>query len=162
MVELKELPIIKYHWINTLLLPRKFPVLLKNFTHSLALPMVIIRNTIISLKGGKNKKISDNVEKLTTVFDYHNTNSEESDCVYNTVTKEILPEKFAKVFLNHEQGGEKRLQEFTNDRIEGSISIWKSLRKPNYQPLIQMLNLSRQISMVRQLDLKKKEISCQD
>ena len=33
------------------------------------------------------------------------------------------------MFLNHEQGGEKRLQEFTNDRIEGSISIWKPLKK---------------------------------
>ena len=81
------------------------------------------------LKGGKNKKISDNVEKLTTVFDYHNTNFEESDCVYNTVTKKILLEKFAKVFLNHEQKGEKRLQEFTNDRVKGSISIWKPLKK---------------------------------
>ena len=75
------------------------------------------------LKGGKNKRISDNVEKLTTVFDHHNTNFEESDCVYNTVTKKILPEKFAKVFLNHEQEGEKRLQEFTNGRIEGNVSI---------------------------------------
>ena len=72
----------------------------------------------------RNKRISDNVEKLTTVFDHHN------DCVYNTVTKKILPEKFAKIFLNHEQeGAEKRLQKFTNDRIEGNISIWKPLKK---------------------------------
>ena len=81
------------------------------------------------LKGCKNKRISDNVEKLTTVFDYHNTKYEEPDCLYNTVNKNILPEKFAKVFLNHEQEGEKCLQEFTTDRIEGSISIWKPLKK---------------------------------
>ena len=48
--------------------------------------------------GGKNKRISDNVEKLTTVFYYHITNFEDSYCVYNTVTKKILPEKFAKCF----------------------------------------------------------------
>ena len=39
------------------------------------------------------------------------------------------------MFLNHEQEGEKRLQEFTNGRIEGSISIWKPLKKtklPNF------------------------------
>ena len=46
------------------------------------------------LKGVKNKRISNNVEKLTTVFDRHNTNFEESDCVYNTVTKKIFQEKF--------------------------------------------------------------------
>ena len=63
------------------------------------------------LKWGKNKRISDNAEKLTTVFDQHTTNFEESDFVYNTITKKILPEKIAKVFLNHEQEGEKRLQE---------------------------------------------------
>ena len=67
------------------------------------------------LKGGKNKRISDNVEKLTTLFYHHNTNFRESYSVYNTVTKKILPEKFAKMFLNHEQEGEKRLQEFTNE-----------------------------------------------
>ena len=33
------------------------------------------------------------------------------------------------MFLNHEQQGEKRLQEFTNDRIEGNIFIWKPLKK---------------------------------
>ena len=81
------------------------------------------------LKGGKSKRILDNAEKLTTVFDHHNTNFEESDCVYNTVNKKILPEKFVKMFLNHEQQGEKRLQEFTNDRIEGNIFIWKPLKK---------------------------------
>ena len=46
------------------------------------------------LKGGKSKRILDIVEKLTTVFDHHNTNFEESDRVYNTVNKKILPEKF--------------------------------------------------------------------
>ena len=33
------------------------------------------------------------------------------------------------MFLNHEKEGEKRLQEFTDDRIEGNISIWKPLKK---------------------------------
>ena len=101
----------------------------------------------------RNKRISYNVEKLTTVFDHHN------DCVYNTVTKKILPEKFAKIFLNHEQeGAEKRLQKFTNDRIEGNISIWKPLKKTNYQHLMRILNLSREILMERQLDLKKRTL----
>ena len=74
------------------------------------------------LKVGKNKRIADNVEKLTIVF-------EESDCVYNTVTKKILPEKFENLFLNHEQEGEKRLKDFISDSIEGNISIWKPLKK---------------------------------
>ena len=33
------------------------------------------------------------------------------------------------MFLNHEQEGEKHLQEFTNGSFEGSISIWKPLEK---------------------------------
>ena len=81
------------------------------------------------LKGGKSERISDTVEKLTTVFDHHNTNFEESDCVYNTVTKKILPEKLAKVFLNHEQEGEKRLQEFTNRNSHSEVFLGKCVLK---------------------------------
>ena len=44
------------------------------------------------LKGGKNKRISDNGEKLTAAFDYHNTNFGKSDCVYN------LPKNLQKCF----------------------------------------------------------------
>ena len=33
------------------------------------------------------------------------------------------------MFLNHEQEGEKRLQEFTNDRIDDNIFISKPLKK---------------------------------
>ena len=84
-------------------------------------------------KRGKNKRNSDNVEKLTAVFDHHNANFEKSDSAFNTLTKKILPEKFAKRFLNYEQEGEKRLQEFTNYRMEGIVSIWKLLKKTKLQ-----------------------------
>ena len=94
----------------------------------MALPITKIKNLFISLKEVKNS-IADNVEKLTTVFDNHNTNFEESDCVHNTVTKKILPKKFVNVFLNHDKEGEDCLKEFINDRIQSSISIWKPLKK---------------------------------
>ena len=37
------------------------------------------------LTGSKNQRITENVKKLSTVFDAHNTNFEEFECVYNTI-----------------------------------------------------------------------------
>lgn len=45
------------------------------------------------------------------------------------MTKTILPKKFAKVFLNHDQEGGKRLKEFINKRIQDNVPIWKLLKK---------------------------------
>ena len=45
------------------------------------------------LKGGKNVRITDNVNQVLDIFEYHNTNFEESENVYNTITKKILPQK---------------------------------------------------------------------
>ena len=127
----------------------------------MALSITKIKNLFISLKEVKNS-IADNVEKLTTVFDNHNTNFEESDCVHNTVTKKILPKKFVNVFLNHDKEGEDCLKEFINDRIQSSISIWKPLKKTKLSKLMEMLHILRQKLTVRQLSSMKKEIFCQD
>ena len=60
---------------------------------------------------------------LSVVFESHKTNFEESECVYNTATKNNLPDEFAKKFLNRKQEGEKRLNEFISDMILGNISL---------------------------------------
>ena len=50
------------------------------------------------LKGCKNKRISDNVEKLTTVFDYHNTKYEEPDCSITPSIKIFYQKNLRKCF----------------------------------------------------------------
>ena len=78
------------------------------------------------LKGGKNVRITDNVNKVLDIFEYYNTNFEESENVYNTITKKILPQKLAETFLEQENEG---LMQFIDERIERDISIWEPLKK---------------------------------
>ena len=66
---------------------------------------------------------------VSDIFEYHNTNFEESENVYNTITKKILPQKLAETFLEQENEEQRRLMQFIDERIEGDISIWEPLKK---------------------------------
>ena len=76
----------------------------------------------------KIKELQDNINKLIKVFDNHNTSFEQTDLVYNTITKKILPDNYAKLFLNHEEG-EKPLNLFIAERLEHDVSIWEPSQK---------------------------------
>ena len=81
------------------------------------------------LSGSKNQRITENVVKLSTVFHAHSTNFDETECVYNTVTKKVLDFKFAEPFLAHEEEGDKLLQKYIRERLEGDKSIWDTMAK---------------------------------
>ena len=61
------------------------------------------------LTGRKNTQITENAKKLSKVFETHNTNFEDSDAVYNTITNKVLPTHLADQFLAHKEEGKKRL-----------------------------------------------------
>ena len=54
---------------------------------------------------------------------------DESDCVFNVVSKAILPAQAAFEMLNHAKIGKERYDEFVKERLHGSLSIWAPMRK---------------------------------
>ena len=57
----------------------------------------------------------------------HEITCEESEQVYNIITKAVLDQKLAEQFLSCEKEGEKLLSKFNEERLNGNISIWVPL-----------------------------------
>ena len=64
------------------------------------------------------------MDVLTT----HKVNFDNDHNVYNILTKAILPEKSAVQFLKIEEG-EKLLNDFINERLCGTTSIWEPIKR---------------------------------
>ena len=79
--------------------------------------------------GSKNQRINDNVKKMSEVFASHEVNFENSDVLYNVLTKKVLPDNLAKEFLEIEKEGQCLYEQFIEERIVGSKCIWDSITK---------------------------------
>ena len=79
------------------------------------------------LTGNKNQRIASNVQELDETFKTQNVNFDESECVFNVITKKVLNRKLAE-FLAHETI-RKELENFTKERFEGEKSIWDPITK---------------------------------
>ena len=58
------------------------------------------------------------MQKLDEPFKTHNANFDESDSVFNDVTKKLLHPKLAEEFLTHETIGKELLENFIKERFE--------------------------------------------
>ena len=54
------------------------------------------------LTGNENQHITSNVQKLDETFKTQNLNFDESEYVFNVITKKVLNPKLAEEFLAHE------------------------------------------------------------
>ena len=70
-----------------------------------------------------------NMQKLDEPFKTHNANFDESDSVFNDVTKKLLHPKLAEEFLTHETIGKELLENFIKEGFEWEISIWDPITK---------------------------------
>ena len=61
------------------------------------------------LQGSKNKRISENCEKLDTIFKEYDITFDLHDSLYNIFTKKIIPEEKATRFLNLNEIGQKKI-----------------------------------------------------
>ena len=69
------------------------------------------------------------MQKLDETFKTQNVNFDESECVFNVITKKVLNPKLAEEFLAHETIGKELLENFTKERFEGEKSIWGPITK---------------------------------
>ena len=75
------------------------------------------RNRHYQLTGSKNKRISENVNKLTEVMNAFNVSFNNSTNVYNIFTKKVMPEQFVTNFLNLENIGKEKYHKFLASKM---------------------------------------------
>ena len=88
-----------------------------------------VRDEHYQLTGGTNYRVINNATRLMDVFTTHKVNFDNDHNVYNILTKAILPEKSADQFLKIEEEGEKLLNDFINERLCGTKSIWEPIKR---------------------------------
>ena len=70
------------------------------------------------MTGNENQHITSEVQKLDETFKAQNLNFDESECVFDVVTKKILNPKLAEEFLAHETTGKELLENFMKEKFE--------------------------------------------
>ena len=58
-----------------------------------------------------------------------NITFQESDCVFNVLSKAVLAKDATVDTLNNHEIGKEMYQEFVEERIKGSTSVWAKLKK---------------------------------
>ena len=87
------------------------------------------RDEHYQLTGGTQQRIATNVKKLKDIFVLQEITFEESEQVYNIITKAVLDQKLDDQFLSCEKEGETLLSKFNEERLNGNGSIWDPLSK---------------------------------
>ena len=95
------------------------------------------------LSGSTNHRITSNTIKMKQVMEEQSINFDDYDCVFNVITKTVLPPPAATEFLNHEVEGEIHYTEFINARIVGNTSIWDSRKKRNLSTFKTMVKATK-------------------
>ena len=81
------------------------------------------------LTGNENQHITSNVQKLDETFKTQNLYFDESEYVFNVITKKVLNPKLAEEFLAHETIEKELLENFIKERFKGKKSIWDPIAK---------------------------------
>lgn len=101
------------------------------------------RNYHYQLKGTVNQRYQDNVRKLMKVFENHSIDFNNSNDVFNTITKAVLPEKSSEEFLKHESIGENMYKDFKDERITGNKPIWEKMTKRKLPTFVRSNNTTK-------------------
>ena len=83
------------------------------------------------LDGSTQERIKTNFDKLLVSMEMFEVSFEQSENVFNVVSKRVLPVEESKEFLNHAEIGEKLYQKFVKERIQGDSSVWDPMKRNN-------------------------------
>ena len=81
------------------------------------------------LSGSKNKRIANNCDKLTSVFEEYDITFDAQDSVYNVFTKKVFPQENASRFLQAREIGQARYDTFVKENMDSDKSIWDTIKK---------------------------------
>ena len=80
------------------------------------------------LIGSTNARITDNVQKLKETLVKQDITFENSQTVFNIISKTVLPDHIATEYLNHGEEGQKMYDLFKTERLQGPKSIWDHMK----------------------------------
>ena len=89
------------------------------------------RQQYYQLIGLKNSSLSTIANKLLDVLNTQGITFEESEKVYNVLSKKILANNAAETFLSMEEAGNAKYCEFVSENLLGSKSIQDAIKKRN-------------------------------
>ena len=81
------------------------------------------------LSGTHLSRMCYNIRKLVEMMQSFNLNFDDNSCVFNVVSKAVLPDSVADEVLNNHVVGDDLYQEFIEERLKGEKSVWSSLKK---------------------------------
>jgi len=76
-----------------------------------------------------SSRVRLNVKKTINMLSDLNVGFEESDCVFNVLSKAVLPTKASTEMLNNFEIGRQLYKEFIEERITGATSLWSPMKK---------------------------------
>ena len=83
------------------------------------------------LSGSTYTRIVKKVEKVLESLDNFGVDFKEESCVFNIVTKAVLPESSAAELLTHRSIGQDLYELFPKERIKEEASLWSTIKKRN-------------------------------
>ena len=83
------------------------------------------------MTGLTNQRISNNVKAMIQVHHTFNLDFKDNASVFNAVSKAVLSAETATDILSHEDIGKEMYKSFVDERVEGEVSIWSTMRKRN-------------------------------
>ena len=82
------------------------------------------------LVGSINLRIHQNVEKMVSAMNLYSVTFEPNECVYNVVSRAVLPKDDAANFLRHCEIGLDLMESFIQSRLKKSeTSVWDPMKK---------------------------------
>ena len=81
------------------------------------------------LNGSTSRRIRENVMKMCEVMKSFSISFLPNDCVFNVMTKAVLPDDKSMELLEHKDIGQNLYKKFISERLNGDGSVWSKLKK---------------------------------
>ena len=78
---------------------------------------------------GTSKRITDNVGKFKEVMKTYGVTFDNTDSVFNIISKHVLSEKAAGELLDIRNIGENIYKQFCSEQLKGDKTIWEHMKK---------------------------------
>ena len=99
---------------------RELPLLLDQFSDQYYLRNNSLkRKQQYELSGTKNRRITDNIGKLTETLNHHNISFNSTESLYNVITNKVMPKDQARKFLKTVYTGKDKYDLLIKERLIG-------------------------------------------
>ena len=84
------------------------------------------------------------------------------DCVFNLLSKAVLEQEVSMELLNNAKIGKKMYEEFVDQRIKGSTSVWAKMKKRNLKTFKSQSKVAMSMSYATRFKIKDKIVKLKE